>query len=368
MGNGDCNNCTNSENDNYNKYNTENLDIIKNDSYISFHIDETKEPTKLEENNININQLINISKQSDNEKKEEEQINLQNIKQNDLNDYNSGELEEKIEDNTENDNKDVNLENCKIPKKEMPSTKIENKTRNIVNDFVELNNDNNATNNMNNNTIQTKSNQIENNNDIIENYSQKSEEDEEKNHEEIQEENKEDYKEDNNNKEKNLNINDINHKSNAIELNIYNIFPKNKLMQMEDNSILCHGFLEKIIKIPSKNKFIYNERFCILTKKNFAYYKSKENYLNLWKPLFSINLEFIKRVEQTVSDDKIFYFGLICLINDETRAYVNKINTFVNSNENNKDEFLIGFRSKNKELILKWIIILNYLIENKEQK
>ena len=368
MGNVDCNNCTNSENDNYNKYNTENLDIIKNDSYISFHIDETKEPTKLEENNINVNQLINISKQSDNEKKEEEPINLQNIKQNDLNDYNSGELEEKIEDNTENENKDVNLENCKIPKKEMPSTKIENKTRNIVNDFVELNNDNNATNNMNNNTIQTKSNQIENNNDIIENYSQKSEEDEEKNHEEIQEENKEDYKEDNNNKEKNLNINDINHKSNAIELNIYNIFPKNKLMQMEDNSILCHGFLEKIIKIPSKNKFIYNERFCILTKKNFAYYKSKENYLNLWKPLFSINLEFIKRVEQTVSDDKIFYFGLICLINGETRAYVNKINTFVNSNENNKDEFLIGFRSKNKELILKWIIILNYLIENKEQK
>ena len=366
MGNVDCNNCTNSEKDSYNKYNTENLDIIKNDSYISFHIEETNLP-KLEENNININQIINISKQSDNEKKEEEPINLQSIKQNEPNDYNSGELEEKLENNLENENREIKLENYKIPKKEMPSSKIENKTRNVINDLAELNNDNNVTNNMYNNTIQTKSNQMENNNDIIENYSQKSEDDEFKNQEEIQEENREENKEDKY-KEKNVNINDINHKSNAIELNIYNIFPKNKLMQMEDNSILCHGFLEKIIKIPSKNKFVYNERFCILTKKNFAYYKSKENYLNLWKPLFSIKLEFIKRVEQTVSDDKTFYFGLICLINDETKEYVNKINTFVNSNENNKDEFLIGFRSKNKELILKWIIILNYLIENREQK
>ena len=72
-------------------------------------------------------------------------------------------------------------------------------------------------------------------------------------------------------------------------------------------------------------------------------------------------------MEQTVSEDKIFYFGLICIINDETRQYINKINTFVNNNENNKEEFLIGFRSKNKQLILKWIIILNYFKDNYEQ-
>ena len=156
----------------------------------------------------------------------------------------------------------------------------------------------------------------------------------------------------------------MNHNGNKVELNIYNIFPKDKLMNLEDNSILCHGLLEKIIKIPTKNKFIYNERFCILTKKTFAYYKSKENYLNLCKPLFSIDLKYIKKVEQTVSDDKIFYFGLICIINDKTRQYLNKINTFVNSNEKNNEEFLIGFRSKNKELIIKWIIILNYFIQN----
>ena len=79
-------------------------------------------------------------------------------------------------------------------------------------------------------------------------------------------------------------------------------------------------------------------------------------------------MQYIKKVEQTVSDDKTFYFGLICIINDEAREYVNKINTFVNNNENNKEEFLIGFRSKNRELILKWIIILNYFKDNYDSK
>ncbi len=139
-------------------------------------------------------------------------------------------------------------------------------------------------------------------------------------------------------------------------------------MQLQDDSILCHGYFEKIIKIPKKNKIIYNDRFCILTKTTFAYYKSKENYLNLWKPLFSINIKNIKKVEQADLDDKTYYFGLICAINDETREYINKINTFENTNDFNKDEFLIGFRSKNIELIIQWILILNYLIENNENK
>ena len=73
-------------------------------------------------------------------------------------------------------------------------------------------------------------------------------------------------------------------------------------------------------------------------------------------------------MEQADLDDKTYYFGLICVINDETREYINKINTFENTNDFNKDEFLIGFRSKNIELIIQWILILNYLIENNENK
>ena len=299
-----------------------------------------------------MNQIIDISNQTPNEKKEEEPIKLKSMQQN--ND-NYAELEEKIYNNIdkEKEEEELKVENFKIPKKENPSSKAESKTRNIVNELIDINNNNNDNNN-NNISIKNKNK----NEDYINNTSHKSEQDEKN-----QEDNQEDIQEDNKENEQ-----EYNNKNNVIELNIDNIFPKNKLIQLEENSILCHGFLEKIIKIPSKNKFIYNERFCILTKKSFAYFKSKENYLNLWKPLFSIDLKYIKKVEQTVSDDKIFYFGLICIINDETRKYVDKINTFVNSNENNQDEFLIGFRSKNKELILKWIIILNYLIENYHHK
>ena len=73
-------------------------------------------------------------------------------------------------------------------------------------------------------------------------------------------------------------------------------------------------------------------------------------------------------MEQADLNDKTYYFGLICAINDDTRDFIDKINTFENIDRNNKDEFLIGFRSKNKELIMQWILILNYLIENNENK
>ena len=327
-----CENCSDFDTTPNSISNKENLSIIKNDSYISFH-QETNEP-KLAENNIN--NILNISKKSSEEKKEK------------------------------NINENQSIENARIPKKEMPSNKNnENRTRNIVNELIEINNENNLNdkdiidttnlNNDNKNANYENENEKINNEIIIDNISPKSEKSQEKqidinnNNYNIQEEN--------------IGINNNNKKSRT-ELNIYNIISKNKLEQLQENSILCHGLLEKIIKIPSKNKFIYNERFCVLTKKNFSYFKSKENYLNLWKPLFSIDVQYIKKIEQTVSDDKTFYFGLICAINDETRQYVKKINTFVNNNENNKEEFLIGFRSKNKEMILRWIMVLNYCLDN----
>ena len=327
-----CENCSDFDTTPNSISNKENLSIIKNDSYISFH-QETNEP-KLAENNIN--NILNISKKSSEEKKEK------------------------------NINENQSIENARIPKKEMPSNKNnENRTRNIVNELIEINNENNLNdkdiidttnlNNDNKNANYENENEKINNEIIIDNISPKSEKSQEK-----QIDINNNY---NNIQEENIGINNNNKKSRT-ELNIYNIISKNKLEQLQENSILCHGFLEKIIKIPSKNKFIYNERFCVLTKKNFSYFKSKENYLNLWKPLFSIDVQYIKKIEQTVSDDKTFYFGLICAINDETRQYVKKINTFVNNNENNKEEFLIGFRSKNKEMILRWIVVLNYCLDN----
>ena len=251
MGNINCENCPNLENNLYNK-NTENIDIIKNDSYISFQ-KETEEP-KLEENNINninninINQLIDISDKSPDEKKEEkeEPIILKSIQQN-IDNY--AEIEEKIDNDVAKEKDELKVENFKIPKKETPSSKIESKTRNIVNELIEINNNNN-----NNETNKNKNKNTSE--DFINDTNNKSEQDgknQEDNHEDIQEVNKE-------------NAQECIYKTNVVELNIDSIFPKNKLIQLEENSILCHGFLEKIIKIPTKNKFIYNERFCIFKK------------------------------------------------------------------------------------------------------
>ena len=162
--------------------------------------------------------------------------------------------------------------------------------------------------------------------------------------------------------------NSNNEKNNIINMNgiidIFSVVPKSRLLKITENSILCNSKLEKIIKIPEKKKIVYSERFCVLTKKNFSYYKSKECFLKLTKPLLSINLKNVTRVEQDKLDDTSYYFGLICAINEDTKNYLDKINTYISVEDNNSEVFLLGFRSNNKDLIIKWIVILNYLIQN----
>ena len=109
-----CENCSDFDTTPNSISNKDNLSIIKNDSYISFH-QETNEP-KLAENNIN--NIINISKHSEDVEKKE-----------------GKEGGSKINEENKEDNNNINsIENARIPKKEMPSNKNENKTRNIVNE------------------------------------------------------------------------------------------------------------------------------------------------------------------------------------------------------------------------------------------
>jgi hypothetical protein len=249
-----------------------------------------------------------------------------------------------------------------IEKKEIKKSKSKiNKTRNNNEEFNMINNDlvyiTNKNNNINENLYKNLSKESQNNTNNNENEINYDNNNQENNYD-----NNYNYYDKNNksNKESNkiLNINNI--------INIYSIIPKNKLLKLNDNSIICNSILEKIIKIPEKKKIIYNERFCVLTKKNFSYYKSKESYLNLTKSLLSIDLKNIIKVEQTILNDTSYYFGIICSINEDTKKYIDKINTFIDIGENNDEEFLLGFRSKNKDLIIKWIVILNYFIDNYE--
>ena len=301
-----------------------NINIIYNDK------DKDKDKEN-DENNINNNANNNKLKHDEKENMDDEQVKKK--KKNDiLEDINKNfKSYEKLDFIDVNEEEKENLE---------AKSKI-NKTRNNIEEFEIINNDLVYISNKNKN--------IEDNIDIEYNVDS---------HLKANCDNTIDTKE---NKEENKNIFITNK-----YINIYNIIPKNKISKLDDNAIVCNSILEKIIKIPSKNKIVYNERFCVLTKKTFSYYKSKESYLNLSKPLLLIDLKNIKKVEQTILDDSSYYFGLICNINDDTKMFIDKINTFINIGENNAEEFLLGFRSKNKDLIIKWIIILNYLVENNQ--
>ena len=411
MGNGNCKKCNKCKCDNCdmgdknltNNLIDKKLEIIKNDSYESFESVINKDNP--EENNEN--KTIQVSKNLENEKnttnnnqeiitdnkKDKEKLEIDNnnsININEKNDtinniniiYNDKDKDKDKENDENNINNNANKNKLKYDEKEnMDDEQVKKKKKNDILedinknfksyeklDFIDVNEEEkenletkNKINKTRNNIeefeiinndlvyISNKNKNIEDNIDIEYNVDS---------HLKANCDNTIDTKE---NKEENKNIFITNK-----YINIYNIIPKNKISKLDDNAIVCNSILEKIIKIPSKNKIVYNERFCVLTKKTFSYYKSKESYLNLSKPLLLIDLKNIKKVEQTILDDSSYYFGLICNINDDTKMFIDKINTFINIGENNAEEFLLGFRSKNKDLIIKWIIILNYLVENNQ--
>ena len=411
MGNGNCkkcnkckcDNCDMADNNLTNNLIDKKLEIIKNDSYESFESVINKDNP--EENNEN--KTIQVSKNLENEKnttnnnqeiitdnkKDKEKLEIDNnnsININEKNDtinniniiYNDKDKDKDKENDENNINNNANKNKLKYDEKEnMDDEQVKKKKKNDILedinknfksyeklDFIDVNEEEkenletkNKINKTRNNIeefeiinndlvyISNKNKNIEDNIDIEYNVDS---------HLKANCDNTIDTKE---NKEENKNIFITNK-----YINIYNIIPKNKISKLDDNAIVCNSILEKIIKIPSKNKIVYNERFCVLTKKTFSYYKSKESYLNLSKPLLLIDLKNIKKVEQTILDDSSYYFGLICNINDDTKMFIDKINTFINIGENNAEEFLLGFRSKNKDLIIKWIIILNYLVENNQ--
>ena len=78
-----------------------------------------------------------------------------------------------------------------------------------------------------------------------------------------------------------------------------------------------------------------------------------------------INNNNIIRIENTTLDGGSYYFGIICEVNDETRTLINKVNSFV-TEEANGCELLLGFRTKEYENMMKWVVVLRYFISNKD--
>ena len=162
----------------------------------------------------------------------------------------------------------------------------------------------------------------------------------------------------NNNKEKENNNKE---KENKIQ----KIMPKNKLDKKKEDEVIYSGILEKIINEPQANKIIYTKRFCVLTKKTFAYYKSKESYISLNRPMFIIEKNDIIRIENTFIEGE-GYFGIVCEVNDKIKNLINKVNSFV-TNDENGSQLLLGFRSNKYEDMANWILMLNYFISDENK-
>ena len=162
---------------------------------------------------------------------------------------------------------------------------------------------------------------------------------------------KENKEKENNNKEK--------------ENKIQKIMPKNKLDKKKEDEVIYSGILEKIINEPQANKIIYTKRFCVLTKKTFAYYKSKESYISLNRPMFIIEKNDIIRIENTFIEGE-GYFGIVCEVNDKIKNLINKVNSFV-TNDENGSQLLLGFRSNKYEDMANWILMLNYFISDENK-
>jgi len=122
---------------------------------------------------------------------------------------------------------------------------------------------------------------------------------------------------------------------------------------------------------------------CIINKTEFKYYRSREQFLTLQKPTKTIYIKDIIEVNyidknsinynyQKFKKLNNFYFGIYYKINDNISKENNIYNSknFINknenqnnvNNENNLNTDLLILSSNDKELIKKWIKILNYLL------
>ena len=302
------------------------------------------------ETNDKVNGIINISNRQDENKKEDapkENNNVDNTK--DAKDTKDTEYDNNNKDNAGDNNDKNNQEKEKIKNKVKKGKKPRIRPKNTSDEALK---------GENGKIIKyRKQRNNNNNNDKSPNQKDGKEDNNAKNDINKNEPNK---------NEKKINNPPVEKKDPSEEFDIKNIISEYRLNHLKDDEIIYSGTLDKILKIPDKNTIAYSQRFCIFTKNYFAYYKSKESYISVNKPMLLINNKFIIRIENTILGGGSYYFGIICEVNDETRSLINKVNSFV-TNEANTCELLLGFRTKEYENMMKWVVVLRYFISNQKE-
>lgn len=150
----------------------------------------------------------------------------------------------------------------------------------------------------------------------------------------------------------------------------------NEKIKGDDNeeNILFTGTLKKMVnyEINSPKSIVYSERFFVLFPKMFKYYKSEIQFLKSLKPLCVIYINQISRVNiarplkskiNTIHFILCNYLGISKNEKDE-----NFYNMYNNSDKNNFNptefnESLLIFASDNEQIIYKWYIIFQFLLD-----
>jgi len=122
--------------------------------------------------------------------------------------------------------------------------------------------------------------------------------------------------------------------------NIENIISPQKLHSKNKNEILFLGELQKIL---IKENLIF-PLFCTLTREKLNCYNSKANFIAMKKPYMIIYLNNVNNVD-LIKDKN----NNLCLL-------------FNLKQENEKNEKNI-FMTKNKKMMFKWMLLLNYFIQ-----
>ena len=155
------------------------------------------------------------------------------------------------------------------------------------------------------------------------------------------------------------------HKDVNNPIDIHNFISEYKLLHLKDEDIVYSGVLEKVLHIPEKDSYSYSERFCVLTKNEFSYYKSKEYYISVNKPMLVIKNSYINSIEQLNTNTNYYYFIIVCEINDETKDLITKVNSFVTNEEGKYTNLLLSFRNKESQYINRWVAALRYFTKQK---
>ena len=141
---------------------------------------------------------------------------------------------------------------------------------------------------------------------------------------------------------------------------ITDIIPESKLLSDSDNEILIHSQLNKFVPTENKRtKPLYVSKYCLITKKEFVCYKSKETFIKMQPPQFRIALNTIAYancIKLPNTKLPVFYFYIQLI--DHTEESMIKSNTYSSENDSSPESIHKSKYILDKHFIKEGIVYL----------